>query len=116
MGGKGGTVPGRRITIGAPKSPSNVTGTFFNTVHLLPTDLRFEYGGAKLASCLGRHLTSLRPCLYGTTFRNNSKNTISCAFLQTNTSPYCSSYEISESAQSPERTVRPSVSRFDIFA
>jgi len=37
----------------APKSPNNVTRTFFNTVHLLPEDLRFENGGAKLASCPG---------------------------------------------------------------
>jgi len=28
---------------------------------LLPKDLRFEHGGAKLASCPGRHITSLRP-------------------------------------------------------
>jgi len=27
--------------------------TFFNTVHLLPKDLRFEHGGDKLASCPG---------------------------------------------------------------
>jgi len=36
---------------------------FFNTVTLLPKGLRFEYGGtggAKLASCPGRSLTSLR--------------------------------------------------------
>jgi len=32
--------------------------TFFNTAHLLPEDLRFEHGGAKLVSCLGRHLTA----------------------------------------------------------
>jgi len=38
----------------APKSPNNTASTFFNTVQLLPKDLRFEYGGAKLASCLGR--------------------------------------------------------------
>ena len=46
----------------APKSPNNTASTFFNTVQLLPKDLRFEYGGAKLASCLGRHTTSLRRC------------------------------------------------------
>jgi len=38
-----------------------ITNTFFNTANLLPKDLRFEHGGAKLASCPGRHLTSLRP-------------------------------------------------------
>jgi len=72
-GARGAQFPGRRITMGAPnycgrrrmtarspKSPNIVTSTFFNTVHLLPKDLRFEHGGAKLASCPGRHLTSLR--------------------------------------------------------
>ena len=39
-----------RITAGAPKSPTNVTSTCFNTVHLLPKELKFERGGAKLAS------------------------------------------------------------------
>ena len=53
-GGEGGTIPR------APKSPNNDTSNFFNTVHLLPIDLRFEHGGAKLASCPGRHLTSLQ--------------------------------------------------------
>jgi len=76
----------RRITVGgaewlreAPKSSNKVASTFFNTVHLLPKsdanmgrtfacDLRFEQGfrfetgGTKLASCTGRHLTSLRLC------------------------------------------------------
>jgi len=53
-GGKWGTVPGRellwgcRITAGAPKSPNNVTSTFFNTVHLVPKELRFEHGVANL--------------------------------------------------------------------
>jgi len=46
----------RRMIAGKPKNPNNVTHTFFNTVHLLPEDLRFENGGAKLASCPGRHL------------------------------------------------------------
>jgi len=47
----------------APKSPYNVASTFFNTVHLLPKDLRFEHADAKLVSCPGRHLTSVRPCV-----------------------------------------------------
>ena len=34
---------GRRMTAGAPKSPNNATSTFFNTVHLLSKDLRFEH-------------------------------------------------------------------------
>jgi len=40
---------------GAPKSPKNVTITFFNIVglHLLPKDLRFEHGSAKRASYPG---------------------------------------------------------------
>ena len=45
----------------APKSPKNVKSTFFNTARFLLEHLRFEHGGAKLASCPGRHLTSLRP-------------------------------------------------------
>jgi len=47
----------------SPKSSNNVTGTFFNTEYLLPKDLSFEHGGGKLASCPGRHLTLLRPCV-----------------------------------------------------
>ena len=61
---------GRRIVAGgakwlreAPESPNNVTCTFFNAVNLLPKDLRFERGGAKLVSCPWCHLTSLRPCM-----------------------------------------------------
>ena len=46
---------------GAPKSANNVTITLFNTVHLLPKDLRFEHEGAKLASCPGRHLPRYGP-------------------------------------------------------
>ena len=45
----------------APKSPSNAKRTFFNTVNLLAKDLRFEHGGAKLASCHVRYLTLWRP-------------------------------------------------------
>jgi len=48
--------------LNAPKSPNIITSTFFNTIHLLPKDIRFEHGGAKLTYCPGRHLTSLRPC------------------------------------------------------
>jgi len=42
---------------GAPKRPNYVTSTFFNTVHMLPKDLSFEHGAAKLAYCPGRHST-----------------------------------------------------------
>ena len=62
-GNKGEKCSGRQINIGAPKIPSNVASTFFNTAHLLLKDLRFEHGVAKLVSCHGRHLTSVRPCL-----------------------------------------------------
>jgi len=47
---------GRRMIVWTPKNPNNVTRTFFVTVPLLPEDLRFENGGAKLASCTWRHL------------------------------------------------------------
>jgi len=54
----GGTeiLRGRRLIARTPKNPDNFTRTFFNTIHFLPKDLRFEYGGAKLASCPGHHL------------------------------------------------------------
>ena len=45
-----------------PKSPNSVASFFFNTVHLLPKDLRFKHGGAKIFSCPRKHLTSVRPC------------------------------------------------------
>jgi len=73
---KGGTIPrapnhrggaesprGRWITVEGAENPSNVTNTFCSTVNLLAKELRFEYAGAKLASCPGHHLTSLRPCI-----------------------------------------------------
>jgi len=71
---RGAQFHGRQFTMGAlnhcwgaellreaPKSPNTITSTFFNTVNLLPKELRFEHGGAKLASCPGRHLTSVHP-------------------------------------------------------
>ena len=59
-GGQGGhNSPGAESLRGAPKSPNSVTNTL---LHLLPKDLGFVHGGARLASCPGRHLTSLRPC------------------------------------------------------
>ena len=49
----------RRITAlgtesprGVPKSPNNVTSTFFNTVNLLQKELRFEHGGGHLTCFL----------------------------------------------------------------
>ena len=42
---------------------SKMSQVFLECSNLLPKDLRFDYEGAKLASCPGRHLISLRPCL-----------------------------------------------------
>jgi len=44
---------GRRITMGATKCPNNVTSTLFNTVNLLPKDLRLEHGAPKLLLARG---------------------------------------------------------------
>jgi len=65
---------GGQITAGALKSLNNVTSTFFITVHLLLKDLRLERGGARLASCTGRHLTSLRPCVHPIQILQNNVN------------------------------------------
>jgi len=46
---------------GESKSPDNVTSTFFNTVNLLPKDLRFNHGGGKLAP--SNLVTPLCQCL-----------------------------------------------------
>jgi len=70
------------MTVRAPKCPDNVTGTFFNTVYLVRKDLRFEHGGAKLASCLGRHLTSLRPCMHQLLLPKLVKVTLGGIFLK----------------------------------
>ena len=53
---------GRQLTPREPKRPNNVTSSFFKTVHLLPKNLRFENGDAKLASHPWLNLTLLRPC------------------------------------------------------
>jgi len=53
---------GDKLLQEAPKSPNNVTSTFFNTANLLLKELSFDRGGAKLAFCPGRHLTTLFPC------------------------------------------------------
>jgi len=77
MGRKGGIIPrapnhcvGRQMSAGSPKSPNSFTRTFCNTLHFLPKDLRCKHGGAKLASCPGRHLTSLRPWMSLLQFNN----------------------------------------------
>jgi len=41
----------------------NFTSTFFDKMHLLSKDLRFEHGGTELTSCPGRHLALLCPCI-----------------------------------------------------
>jgi len=47
-GGKEGhNSPGTESLREALKTPNNVTTTFFNTVHLLPKDLRFKHGDAR---------------------------------------------------------------------
>jgi len=64
---------------GPPKSLNNVTSTFFNKGHLLPKDLKFEHGGAKLAPCHGRHPNSLCPwcCRAARAFSNTPIASIS---------------------------------------
>jgi len=71
-GGKGGTIPwalnhhvGANHCRGAEKSQK--CHKYFlqcSSLHLLPKDFRSEHGGVKLASCPGRHITSLRFCAY----------------------------------------------------
>jgi len=83
-GARGAQFPRRQFTMGLlnhcggiellrepPKSPNNVSSTFFNTANLLSEELRFyhggaklrpwgcrfDHGGAKLVFCPGRHLT-----------------------------------------------------------
>ena len=63
-GARGAQCPLGAESLGPPKSPNNVASTFCDKVHLLPKDLRFKHGGAKLVSCPGRHFTSVRPWLY----------------------------------------------------
>jgi len=46
--GQGAQFPGRRIAMGAPKSPNNFTSIFFNTVHLLPEDFKSKMGAPNL--------------------------------------------------------------------
>jgi len=67
---RGAQFLGRRVTIGGAKSlrvwaekSQQCHKYFLQHVHLLPKELSFEHGGAKPASCPGRHLTSLRPCI-----------------------------------------------------
>jgi len=57
---RGAQCPGAE-SLGALKSPNNAASFFFNAGHLLPKDLSFKYGGANLASCPGRNITSVCP-------------------------------------------------------
>ena len=52
-------MPRASIYWGRRKVPTMLQ--LLSSIHLLPNDLRFEHGDAKLASCPGRHLTSKRP-------------------------------------------------------
>jgi len=58
-GARGAQLPGRRIIMGTPKNPNNATSTFFNS-RFASERPQVRTWGAKLASCPGRHLTSLR--------------------------------------------------------
>ena len=68
-GGKGGTIPratnhcwGRRRTVEAPKNPNNVRSTFFTYGTFASKRPQVRRGGAKVASCPGRHQTWVRLC------------------------------------------------------
>jgi len=63
-GGRRAQFPGAESLRERWKAPTMSPVPFFNTEHLLPKDLRFEHEGAKLASCPGRHLASLRPWVW----------------------------------------------------
>jgi len=58
-GGKGSTIPGAPNQYEGRRKFQQYHMCFLHAIHLLPKDLRFEHGGAKVASCPGRHLTSL---------------------------------------------------------
>jgi len=94
-GGKGDTIPR------APESFNNVASTFFNTVHLLPKDFRFEHGGAKLVCYPGRHLTSLRPWQDAIVVcsKSNLSRKIKQKILLTLLTPFISSFFNSTSLQ-----------------
>jgi len=59
-GARGAQLPGRRIIMGTQKNPNNVTSTLFNS-RFASERPQVRTRGAKLASCPGRHPTSLRP-------------------------------------------------------
>jgi len=109
--GKGGAIPralshygGHWMAAGGAENPNNVTSTFFNTVYLLPGDLRFEHGGAKLASCPGRHLTSLRPCSALLPFPADAHATAGCSKNITRET-YCNNGKHQQRINSRQRTL-----------
>jgi len=63
-GGKEGAILWAPNLCGGRRKVPTMSQVLSSTAHLLPKDARFEHGGAKLVSCPGRHLTSLRPCGY----------------------------------------------------
>jgi len=67
-GGKGPQCPGLRISVGVEKS-QQCRKYFLHYSTFTSERLRFEHGGAKLVSCPGRHLTSIRPCMRQRWFR-----------------------------------------------
>jgi len=72
-----------RNDCGGAEKVHNITSTFFNTVHLLCKNLRFEHGGAKLASCPGSHLTLSRSCLCEQHSATNALDMTSCSSAKT---------------------------------
>jgi len=66
-GGIGGAIPREPYHYGAPnhcgyaEKSQHCHNYFLQCSTFAPKSLRFEHGGAKLASCPGHHLTSLRP-------------------------------------------------------
>jgi len=60
-GGKAGAIPRAPNHCGGSRKVPTMSQVLSSTAYLLPKDIRFEHGGAKLAYCPGRHLTSLGP-------------------------------------------------------
>ena len=63
---RGHNTPGAESLWGTKSLPERrkvptMLQNFFNTVHLLPQDVSFEHGGAKLASCPGPILRHYAP-------------------------------------------------------
>jgi len=63
-GWQGGAIPRAPNHCGGCRKVPTMSQVLSSTAYLLPKDLRLEHGCAKLASCSGRHLTSLRPWVW----------------------------------------------------